>query len=458
MRRRTWLLIPLLLALPALAQYGNNQWTIVRADYGAGSTWRDVTSNVQSLVRGNNLNFQVSNQTLGGDPAPGSAKTLKLQVRRSFAPIQTLTFAEGSTVNLQVAGGGTGGGGGFGGLQITRAMYGAGSQVRDVTNMLNSQIRDNRLSLVVNNGTMGGDPAPGARKSLTVTYNYQGRPGQVTVNEDQTLNLGGAGGGGFPGGYPGGGFPGGRGLQIVRADYGASGRVVDVTDRLRSQMRGNQVSLRVTNETMGGDPVQEQVKTLTVWYLYNGRMARAAAKEKTYITIPPSNPIYVGNLQILRAQYGADYRFRDVTDLLNSQIRNNQLSLRITNDSMGGDPAPDRSKTLTVTYVYNGQQGQTTVNEKDTLNLPGAGNGSFPGFGNQLQILRATWGAPGRESDVTSRLQSQVSGNTLSMQVNNGTMGGDPAAGTSKRLRVIYQYQGLRYETNVPENGQLSLP
>jgi hypothetical protein len=234
---------------------------------------------------------------------------------------------------------------------------------------------------------------------------------------------------------------------------------MDVTSRVQSQVRGDRLSMRVTNDTMGGDPAEEQVKTLFVFYTYNGRMARAAAEEKTYINIPPSNPNYVGNLQIMRAQYGADYRFRDVTDILNQRISNNSLNLRITNDTMGGDPAPDRPKRLTVYYVYNGQPGQVTVNEKDTLNLPGAGGGggSWPGFGT-LQILRATYGAPGRETDVTSRVASRVQGDRLSMRVDNGSMGGDPATNQPKRLKVIYQWQGLRYESNVPENGTLSLP
>jgi hypothetical protein len=51
-----------------------------------------------------------------------------------------------------------------------------------------------------------------------------------------------------------------------------------------------------------------------------------------------------------------------------------------------------------------------------------------------------------------------VQDDELLLTVNSDTMGRDPAAGQPKRLKVIYLWQGLRYETNVPENGTVSLP
>ncbi|MBZ5572613.1 MAG: DUF3395 domain-containing protein [Acidobacteriia bacterium] len=442
--RRVWLLL-FLFSLPLLAQYSTNStpWTIVRADYGAGNSWHDVTSQVQSLVRGDALNFTVDNQTLGGDPAPEKRKSLRLQVRGLRGNLETLTFNERSIVSLRVAVFQPRGWG-WGALRITKAQYGAGARVRDVTQLLSSQIQSNQISLRVSNSTMGGDPAEGSRKSLTVWYTYRGRISQTSVNEGGTLSLGGG--------------AAQAELRIVRADYGAAGRFVDVSSRLNSQIQGDRLSVRVTNETMGGDPAEERAKTLYVFYSYNGRLARAAAEEKGYLNIPSGTPNYVDNLQIMRAQYGADYRFHDVTELLNQQIQNDRLNLRITNETMGGDPAEERPKKLTVFYVYNGEPGQITVNEKDTLDLPGTVSGSWPSAAGELQILRAIYGVPGLETDVTDRLASRVQGDQLLLQVNSGTMGGDPAAGRPKRLKVVYLWQGLRYETNIPENGTVSLP
>ena len=364
------LLLVVLAASVGWAQYGAPRYTVVRAAYGSGSSFRDVTSQVMALIQNNQLNFQVTNAGLGGDPTPGRAKQLQLQVRSERGDVQTMTFNENDFVSLAIA----------------------------------------------NNGGNG---------------------------------------------WGGGGYPGASDLRILRAEYGVGERLVDVTNRLNSQIRDGRLSLQVNNDTMGRDPAEDHRKQLTVWYLYNGRTAQITVPEKSLITLPNENPSYVGNLQIMRAQYGADYRFRDVTDLLNSRIAGDQLNLRITNDSMGGDPAPDRPKILTVSYVFNGQPGKLVVNEKDTLVLPGAGggwNGSWPAGGGQLQIMRARFGAGDRNADVTGLVSSAVQNGTVNLPVTRQTMGSDPAPGQTKRLNVIYLWQGLRYETNVPEGGALTLP
>jgi hypothetical protein len=457
MKRWRLFWVPAFLLAPSFlfAQYGGARYTVLRADYGSGNSWRDVTSQVTAMVRDNQLSFRVTNDGLGGDPAPRAVKQLRLQVRSERGDVQTLTFRENDLVSLTIVNGGGSGWprGGRDGLYITRAQYGSGNRMRDVTALLNSQIQNGHIGMRVANDALGGDPAPGNAKSLTVWYTSGGRPGQITLQENDYLTLGGGGGGG--------GYPGGSNLRILRAEYGAGDRLVDVTARLNSQIRDGQLSLRVTNDTMGRDPVEEHRKQLTVWYVYQGRTAWVTVPEKSVLTLPNGNPSYLGNLVIMRAQYGADYRFRDVTALLSSRVQGDQLSMRITNDSMGGDPAPDRQKILTVSYEYNGQPGQVVVAERDTLTLPGAGNGggwNWPGGGGRLQIMRAMFGAGERNVDVTSRLTSQLRGDTLNMAVNRDTMGGDPAPGQTKRLKVIYLWQGLRYETNVPEGGVVDLP
>jgi Domain of unknown function (DUF3395) len=77
-------------------------------------------------------------------------------------------------------------------LQISRALYGDGRRTIDVTGRLNAQIRDGHLSIAVMNETMGGDPARNKLKTLTVWYTFNGRPDQVTVNENDELRLPGA--------------------------------------------------------------------------------------------------------------------------------------------------------------------------------------------------------------------------------------------------------------------------
>jgi alpha-L-rhamnosidase len=59
----------------------------------------------------------------------------------------------------------------------------------DVTAVLNGQIKQGRLKIVVNNQTMGGDPALHAVKRLRVEYEYGGRTLQKEIQENQTLIL-----------------------------------------------------------------------------------------------------------------------------------------------------------------------------------------------------------------------------------------------------------------------------
>jgi hypothetical protein len=182
-------------------------------------------------------------------------------------------------------------------------------------------------------------------------------------------------------------------LQILRAEYGAGSQFIDVTSRLNSQIQGGQLNLQVTNATMGGDPAQGQNKILNVQYMYNGLQAQTVVREGDYLQLGgSSSTIEQGGLQILRAQYGAGNQFIDVTSRLNSQIQGGQLNLQVTNATMGGDPAQGQNKMLNVQYVYNGVQGQMVVKEGEYLRFPAVlttsvgGNYSIIPSGTQLAI------------------------------------------------------------------------
>ncbi len=55
---------------------------------------------------------------------------------------------------------------------------------------------------------------------------------------------------------------------------------------------------------------------------------------------------------------------------LKAMIRGDRLSVRASNDSLGGDPAVGADKELTVVYDYRGQRLERRVGEGKTLNLP----------------------------------------------------------------------------------------
>jgi Domain of unknown function (DUF3395) len=190
------LAIAICAALSAADAAAQIYW-VQSADYGYGNRRQDVTNTVRRLANG--PNFKVNNNTMGLDPAVGKDKTLRIIGRTQNGTVRTFNYNEGQTVNAQMFAGGQGGGGPGGGggggagnpLRIMSANYvplvGAGG--RNVTSRLQSMVRNNRLNIIADNQTMGGDPAPGRPKKLTVNYQYQGRVNNVDVGENGRLSI-----------------------------------------------------------------------------------------------------------------------------------------------------------------------------------------------------------------------------------------------------------------------------
>ncbi|MBP1622541.1 MAG: yfgC 3 [Acidobacteria bacterium] len=74
-------------------------------------------------------------------------------------------------------------------------------------------------------------------------------------------------------------------------------------------------------------------------------------------------------LRILSARYGAQDRFTDVRQLLQSRVQNDRLNLQVTNASMGGDPIQAR-KSLLVSYEWAGRTYDTAVQENQWIAIP----------------------------------------------------------------------------------------
>lgn len=180
-------------------------WQVMKAEWGAGNRWRDVTNRVRALLTGNGR-VLVNNANMGGDPIYGVEKTLRIQARNSRGQSRQFVFREDSFMDASqfyAYGRGPGypgnpgyppnpgypGGGGNGNLQIVRAYYGLNNRTSDVTQRLRGMVRNGTLLVQVNNNNMGSDPAKGGDKVLTVIYRYQGRERTSTVKEGNTLRI-----------------------------------------------------------------------------------------------------------------------------------------------------------------------------------------------------------------------------------------------------------------------------
>jgi len=269
-------------------------------------------------------------------------------------------------------------------------------------------------------------------------------------------------------------------LQIVGAYWGYGNNFADVTTRVSQMVQGNGLNMPVNVGTLGVDPLPGQGKVLRVYYLQNGQFNQGEWRENVNAQIGYGQVSQGGQFgqqgvpgfyngsrrsrvvpfRIDRATYGAGAQTRDVTALLQSRVANNRLDLPVNNDAMGGDPAYNQVKQLQLTYEWGGQVHEITANENDLLALP---DGLTAGGGvptSRLRIVNAKYGMlqGNRLSDVTTILQRNISGDRLVMQVNNNTMGGDPARGGDKTLYIIYEFNGQRLEKKIDEDNQLTLP
>lgn len=396
---------------------------VVKAEYGAGNSWTDVTDRVRGLVRGEGVDFRVDGEHLG-DPLPGVSKTLRVRYVLSgeertdnFEDLSYVRLGNPSAVAPPLATPAPaptptgvdrprparpGMRPSFPSrmrLSITKAEYGEGQRWRDVTELLNQQVTNSGLQLLVNNSSMGGDPAPAVAKRLRVQYLWNGQPmtTEVAENREIVLPANNSGGGVF--GQPLAAF------EVLEAFYQANGRRNDVSSVLRSATRDGRISgLRVNNQTMGGDPMPGPRKELVVRYRSEGVEYESVTREEGVLSLPnrsdrvlngpplsnggnnnsgsifgssPNQPIVNqpgvnSQLEIVAARWGSGDRWLDVTYDVQSALRNGRLSIAARGQSFwGSDPAPGVQKVLQVRYRQNnGPVREASANDGRTLILP----------------------------------------------------------------------------------------
>ena len=179
-----------------------------------------------------------------------------------------------------------------------------------------------------------------------------------------------------------------QGGELVVAEWGVPGSRVDVTARVRTLVHQGVLQFDVNRFVLGIDPAPHRNKDLIIrirrWddeidvYTYPERSSvnleldpedgyerheRAERDEQYYERHEP-------RLRILRAYYGSDGQFMNVTDALQNRVDDGRIHTRVDNHSMGGDPAPGHRKWLRVLYVCNGERRNVIVEEKTDLQLP----------------------------------------------------------------------------------------
>jgi hypothetical protein len=183
------------------------------------------------------------------------------------------------------------------GYLIVRATYGWRDQAVDVTDLVRDQVaRGGRL--VVNNQSMGVDPAKGQDKTLRIIGRRPDGPErEFAYREGDAVDLnvfvlprrddfddrprGDVRGDDRPRGGE-----DRQGLFIIRAYWGVQGRSQNVTDLVRSFQREGGLRMEVRNRALGGDPAPGADKLLVVIYRIGGVETFAVGREGDSIAIP----------------------------------------------------------------------------------------------------------------------------------------------------------------------------
>jgi len=182
-----------------------------------------------------------------------------------------------------------------------------------------------------------------------------------------------------------------QGGELVRAEWGVPGGRVDVTARVRTFVHNGMLQLEVTRFNLGIDPAPHQNKDLVIRVRrWDGEVEEFKYPERSTasLELDPEDRWEAREhreqeerrdeafdhrergLRILRAYYGADGQFLNVTDAVRSHMDDGHLFLHIDNYSMGVDPMPGVHKWLRVLYMYNGERHSAIVDEKTDLRLP----------------------------------------------------------------------------------------
>ena len=190
-------------------------WQIQRADYGFKNQRSDVSDILKDLIERGGVNGRVAviNQTMGGDPAVGRDKSLRIFARNRRNEEREFNYKEGGFVEARMftvrhddrddhpanygdhdrdarpANYGDHDRDDWNSLKIIGGYYGVQGRTGNVTEVLRSRIREGVLSFVVTNSALGGDPAVGADKTLIVVYRYQGKESATAVREGYSVTI-----------------------------------------------------------------------------------------------------------------------------------------------------------------------------------------------------------------------------------------------------------------------------
>jgi hypothetical protein len=238
-------------------------------------------------------------------------------------------------------------------VTLLSADYGVEGSRVDVTCRVQSMVQNGYLHFRITNYQLGGDPAPEQPKELRIrARDFRGRIYDYIVPEKNDVDLQAT--------------DHGPDCPKMGASSPWQGRLSD-----DDQQRFDSYFTRWLTYRQQNNQAEIQSMQGRMYDVYNhyGIPNTVPFNQLASANVTAGNGGY-SDLQLMSASYGIPGHTLDVTNRLRGIVQNGSLAVHVNNDSMGGDPAPEKHKVLTLTYSYRGQQRTVTVRESDDLSLP----------------------------------------------------------------------------------------
>lgn len=150
---------------------------------------------------------------------------------------------------------------------------------------------------------------------------------------------------------------------------------MDVTDRIKSLVRGKSLTFTVEFWYTVGDQSPGTPKSLRLSYRLNGKQIDKEFPHLAVVTLgsgPPLPKDAPRGLVITQALWGVADQWVDVTELVQKHVQDNRLKGVATAAWMGygGDPLRSVLKTLAIRYYYHGSR-KTRGNPRNRSHLAG---------------------------------------------------------------------------------------
>lgn len=145
-------------------------------------------------------------------------------------------------------------------IKIVKAVYGAGDQTKDVTDIAQKKLMiiPKRLVLLDVNNSVFTDPAPGKAKTLELTYSENGEEKTATIKErGQFVHFK--------------NMESSKEFKVILAFYGFGDKWNDVTGKVVEACE-QKSDLQVNNVVFGPDPNVGKIKTLIVVFSENDQI------------------------------------------------------------------------------------------------------------------------------------------------------------------------------------------